>query len=461
MPAHSTDRFPTTTRRKPSSTPKQTIELDAATARSYGLDVQGEESVILAPVPNRKRGISMTRRYGQTGSLMIKGEGKNKKWVGRYYSDVSGQDERLRKAVTLGFVSDMTRSEARRKLLLHIEAEGVNERPDFVKPKVQGGTTFAQELRWWETHKLSKCKASYQETVQMRLKHIVPYFENMPLREIDERKVQEFITHLESTTYMAPDGVQHKLSAVYIRDVVGTLKRVIGSKASDWELSFPTAPKKEQRYFTRGEMVQIINAANGQWRVFFTLLAETGLRCGEAFGLHVEDLDLEGGRVFVRRSIWHGQETTAKTDNAYRAVVIAPELCRMLRAHLGGRTTGYVFKTSNGTPLSKDNTRRKLQSILNRLGIPKGGLHAFRHGRVSILQVSGVPGDLIKEQIGHSSLVVTARYTHFDDKFREEVAKRTSLLGSVNGDEVPQLVPDSPLLSQTGNLAEMVEATAA
>ena len=61
-------------------------------------------------------------------------------------------------------------------------------------------------------------------------------------------------------------------------------------------------------------------------------------------------------------------------------------------------------------------------SILDKLGLKRGGLHAFRHGRVSILQENGVPGDLVKEWIGHSSLRTTSRYTHLSSEFREQVA---------------------------------------
>jgi integrase len=56
-----------------------------------------------------------------------------------------------------------------------------------------------------------------------------------------------------------------------------------------------------------------------------------------------------------------------------------------------------------------------------------GGLHAFRHGRVSVLQENGVPGDLVKEWIGHSSLRTTSRYTHLRPEFRERVATEVGL----------------------------------
>jgi integrase len=90
-------------------------------------------------------------------------------------------------------------------------------------------------------------------------------------------------------------------------------------------------------------------------------------------------------------------------------VDVSPELCQMLKQHLNDRAAGYVFRTRNGTAFGQENCRRMLHNILRQSGIAKGGLHAFRHGRVSILQASGVPGDLIKEWVGHSSLRTTSR----------------------------------------------------
>ena len=140
---------------------------------------------------------------------------------------------------------------------------------------------------------------------------------------------------------------------------------ILGEKVwREWKLSLPEIPLKEQRCFSPDEMRLIINAAVGQWRVLFATLASTGLRCGEAFGLHVEDLDLDTGRIYVRRSVWNGKEVTVKTKQGYRAVNIEPALVSMLAAHLGERKGGRVFQTRNGTPFCKSNVRRKLNQIL-------------------------------------------------------------------------------------------------
>ncbi len=145
-----------------------------------------------------------------------------------------------------------------------------------------------------------------------------------------------------------------------------------------------------------------------------------------------------------RRSVWNGEEVTVKSKRGYRVVNIEPALCAMLKGHLNGRTAGCVFQTSRGTPNCKSNVRRKLLSILTKLGLPAEGLHAFRNGRVSVLQMSGVPADLVREWVGHSSLRTTSRYTHLADDFRRRVAANVALF--VDGNVASQLPvgPDRP-----------------
>jgi len=305
---------------------------------------------------------------------------------------------------------------------------------------------FAAEAAWWKDNRLSVCKPSVQETMGSHLdKYLLPAFGSLPMGAIDERRVQEFIVALTRMEHTWPNGVKRPLSPKTIRNIIGVLKLIVGERVwRDWNLRFPENPVKEQRYFSPEEMRQIVNAATGQWRVIFATLAGTGMRCGEAFGLHVEDLDLAAGRIFIRRSVWNGGEVSAKTKQAYRKVDIDPVLVQMLTEHLAGRTSGRVFQTRNGTPFCKSNVRRKLHQILAKLGYPPAGLHAFRHGRVSVLRENGTPDDLVKEWVGHSSLRTTSRYTHFTNDFRGRVASETALFRDAVSPEKLAVSPNSP-----------------
>jgi hypothetical protein len=70
-----------------------------------------------------------------------------------------------------------------------------------------------------------------------------------------------------------------------------------------------------------------------------------------------------------------------------------------------------VFQTASGKPHSRYNVWSKLKLILKFLGLQPGGFHAFRHGRVSMLQANGMPGDLLLEQVRHSNLKTTFAYS--------------------------------------------------
>jgi integrase len=155
-----------------------------------------------------------------------------------------------------------------------------------------------------------------------------------------------------------------------------------------------------------------------------------GLRIGEAAGLHLEDIDLDNGVIYVRRSVWNGQELEPKTENAVREIDIDPSLAALLRDYIGSSRRTRLFEARNGAPLSAGNIRsRVLHPLLAKLGIPKAGLHAFRHSRVTLLRKNGTPADLQKLWIGHSSLRTTDRYAHTDQEldYRRRAASRVGL----------------------------------
>ena len=391
----------------------------------------------------------MSFRSGQSGTVVRKGQ----MWHGRYYVDVSGTEQRRKASVPIGSVLAMKKTEAKRKLRAILEKMGLNEDSHLERTEV-GAKLFRTDAAWWKENRLPMFKPSCQETMGSHLeKYLMPRFGSLPIAAIDGRRVQEFITDLSRMEYMWPNGVKKRLSPKTIRNIVGVLKLIMGERVwRDWELRLPEIPVKEQRCFSPDEMRRIVNAATGQWKVLFATLAGTGMRCGEAFGLHVDDLDLRDCRISIRRSVWNGQEGSVKTKCGYRKVTIDPALAEMLTAHLNGRTSGRVFQTNRGTPYCKGNVRRKLNELLKKLKLPKAGLHAFRHGRVSVLQANGVPGDLVKEWVGHSNLHTTSLYTHFQDDFRQRIACEAALFAQ--GDLAGKL-PDSPNSPNFGSFAPL------
>jgi integrase len=170
-------------------------------------------------------------------------------------------------------------------------------------------------------------------------------------------------------------------------------------------------------------------------RAFFMTLALTGVRSGEALGLHWSDLDFASCQLHVRRAIYRGQECTPKTSDSIRPRPMAPELYQALLNHKAmavyTKPEDYVFASSTGRPFNPDVLREALQAALKGLGITfdqarADGMHLLRHSSGSIVY-RHTGGDVKQTQawLGHSNSRVTLdTYTHNLSDQEQKTAQR-------------------------------------
>lgn len=358
----------------------------------------------------------MSARPGQEGSV----HESRDKWIGQWLEDVPGQERRVRKSLTLGSSSALTKSQARRMLKEHLIKLRVNT-GEFLERSLRPSDsifTFTQAADKYVDGRLQDLKPSTRRTNKYHLRvYLRPRFGKLSLEEITADTVNEAVRA------WAREDLSHNT----LRNLVNTLRSVTG-KDFGKAVKYPSQIQvinedAEAPCFTPKQMAKIIAAARTpQMRAFFATAAGTGMRSGELCGLRIEDVDLDKGIISVRRSTWEGAEQSPKTRNAVRKVGIDAELVRILRGHIGQRTFGYVFQARNGSPLRESNIlRRELHPILKKLGLPKCGLHGFRHGRVSFLVENNVPIAMIKLWIGHGSDKMVARYTHARPEFHANV----------------------------------------
>lgn len=356
----------------------------------------------------------MSRRKGQSGYVQQKGS----KWYGTYWLDQS--TGRVRKTIVLGEVAAMTKSQARLALREYIKTLGINTAAhlDRALQPVVLFSTKAEE--WLEEMKndagteYGRLKPSTYRTLasQVRL-HLIPRFKNHAVADIGDAEVDELISGL------AEMGRSKSTIKSILLSLGMVLGRRIESRAKLKALKALT-PKKSRDvlWFTMDEMRRIVAASTGRYKVLFALAAGTGCRAGEIYGLRVEDVNLDRGFIVVKRSVWEGSEQSPKTENAYRTVGIDAGLAQMLREWVGDRKTGLLFPSEIGTPLRNNAVLEYgLHPVLKTLGISRRGMHAFRHGRVSMLVEAGVPIHTIKSWIGHGSEKMIEQYTHFRPEY--------------------------------------------
>jgi integrase/recombinase XerC len=155
----------------------------------------------------------------------------------------------------------------------------------------------------------------------------------------------------------------------------------------------------------------------------FEVIYGAGLRVSEACGLDVGDIEIDGGRGYVRVRQGKGRKDRivpigGKARTALDAWA-AQRTARLAAAAAGkGRARQPVgaalFVTRRGLRLGPRAVRRLLERREQATGTPRVSPHALRHSFATHLLGEGADLRAIQEMLGHSSLRTTQRYAHVD-----------------------------------------------
>jgi integrase len=128
------------------------------------------------------------------------------------------------------------------------------------------------------------------------------------------------------------------------------------------------------------------------------------MRASELCGLQVGDFDFERVLVRVNRGVWRGKVQSTKSEHLDRYFALSPELLNHIAAYLrrwAPNEERWLFATRNGTAWDQNTVvKRKLHLLLESLGIKRGGLHAFRHGNITIMDRLAVPLKVRTRRVG-------------------------------------------------------------
>lgn len=163
-----------------------------------------------------------------------------------------------------------------------------------------------------------------------------------------------------------------------------------------------------------------------------------GLRAGEVLGLQWDDIDFERQLLHIRRSAWYGQLQTAKSEASETVLPIPNALLSVLkeyRLRWKPNPRGLLFVTRNGRPPSSNKVvEYRLWTILDALGIPRCGLHAFRHSHSALLLDSGATPKVAQRQMRHSDARTTLQiYGHVVGDAQREVVEKIASIVDANG----------------------------
>ena len=308
---------------------------------------------------------------------------------------------------------------------------------DFGIFSEQEAPTFRQySEQWFQTRVIAELKpstaAGYRSLLDSRL---LPKLGNLRLPEITRRAAKDFLAEMVATDTLRRNTIRNSMACLRAILQHAVEDEILENNPASGLGRFNKPSTEEHRadYLTREEAQTFLETAKGfcpEMYPLFLAALRTGLREGELLGLQWSDVQFGEGpedsrrHILLRRNYTHGRFTTPKSGKV-RKVDLNRELRQVLiewrdqltiRAFERWQTEipEFVFTSESGGPLDASNVyHRFFRPCLEAAGLRPVSFHALRHSFASHLVQAGASLLYVKEQLGHSSIRVTADlYAH-------------------------------------------------
>ena len=193
------------------------------------------------------------------------------------------------------------------------------------------------------------------------------------------------------------------------------------SYISHSELNYLKAPKKEEKlpvFLSEEEISKMIEATkhNNDTRseVLILFLYNTGCRPSEASRVKIKDIDFNNKFVLVKKTKGKKERTAHIFDESFL------QYLKFYTSNKKGED--YLFLSNWNKIYTVKGITKKLKSIANQAGIDpkKISAHKFRHTHAVHAIKSGVSIVSVRDQLGHSSIAITDKYTRIVDTIRRK-----------------------------------------
>lgn len=362
----------------------------------------------------------MKRRLNNEGSVSYD---KNRdRWVARTrIKDENGENKRL-------YFYGKTSAEALQKM------RNAQKRISQGRPASDARLTLTSWLNEWSEGPLevSTRKESTKDGYRYMLRHILGHqIAKKELRKILPTHIQGFLSDLRKTS-LSSSTVHHVYATMKVAFNDAVINRQIGSNPFD-NVSPPPREKTQSKFLTKDQTRELVDAVrDNRYYVAVKLLAETGLRRGEALALKWSDIDLDKQTLWVRGTLARTDKglyvTSPKTQASVRQIHLSTHLAGLLKSHLLAQSVeiaqagnkylqkGFVFATRTGEPVDPRNLQRSVQIACKKAGLPVVSPHTLRHSAATMMLEAGIPIHVVSRQLGHSNINITVDiYGHVSD----------------------------------------------
>jgi len=260
--------------------------------------------------------------------------------------------------------------------------------------------------------------------------HLLPEFGKRRLDQIDERSIDAYV--IKKLEHMTVRGTTLQPATINKQlKLLGRIFRV----AHKWKLlrELPEITLLKERKcdfdfldFDEAEaFLAGVLEHRPRWYPYMLVAMRTGLRVGEMVALRWRDIDLDRGRLHVRRA-WSSKTKTFETtkNDKTRELPLTADAVEALRIQQGYVDGELVFAREDGRHHTQSSTQYAINKVTEAIDMRHIHNHVFRHSFASQAAMRGIPMRQIQAWLGHSSIVVTMRYAHLAEGIGDELIQR-------------------------------------
>lgn len=253
--------------------------------------------------------------------------------------------------------------------------------------------------------------------------HLIPAFGHLQLSQLTKERVQAFYAEkLDAGSSPRTVSCIHSLLSSALKDAVGD--GVLSRNPCDY-VTLPKQRKHKPHVLNKSQAARLVAAARGRRLWFLIVLAlSTGARLGELLALRWSDFDMDGLRIYIRRSVTWVKgvglvEKEPKTSNGIRKVVLTQAVAAAMseqKQYIESLVANsdcwhdldLVLPGETGRHMWQSRVRTNWAAILKEAGLPSNiRFHDLRHSFATLLFAAGINPKVIQEALGHSSISIT------------------------------------------------------
>ena len=298
-----------------------------------------------------------------------------------------------------------------------------------VKTKAMTFSDFAE--RWLKNRQLKpRTRYHYRKMLDAR---ILPTFKDMPIKAISADLIDD---------WYAEQGTEHPTARSH---AYGLLRTILASAVQSRAINFNPCHIRgagnakrvhKSEPATLPELEIIVGKMPDRYKVMTLLAAWCALRFGELTELRRHDVDLNNGRVKIRRAVIHveGQFIvgTPKSDAGIRDVAIPPHLIPAIEAHLKNHAEAgkdaLLFPAAHGGHMALSSLYKVWYPARKAAGRDDLRWHDLRHTGAVLAASTGATLAELMGRLGHSTPGAAMRYQHAAKDRDSEIAKALSKL---------------------------------